>query len=243
MCKKREKYHYQNKPTGTYRTPSLEADALIQMLRIRIWKIIARNNADDLVDPMLNPLKNPAPYVQKAKLKNSQVKKEQETAEITPSLDEVLPLPKKTEQKPAPKKEDTKPVTNNKKKTSAKDLLSDEENDELPGQITVDEAIEEADGLIPQSAREQENPRHVENKAVESSSKPNKPTEQKEAQEESKTPTLRERYLESKIARCESKTSLREQNQYFKLLAVQIQNKNAACFEILDYLDELQNED
>lgn len=240
MCKKKKNVHYIT-PPPTRRVPSLEAETLIQMLRIKIWQIIARNNADDLTDPMLNPLQNPTPYVQKVKSKIQSHKSNSNISEITPTLDEILPIPKKVVTEPAPTKESVKSeqtkanptsAPKSQKKTSAKDLVADEENAELPGQMTIDDAIEESDGAKPKQVKEQENSPNVNDK-VDEQAESKKTAEKKE---ESKKPTLLERYIAWKVDRT-------EQKDYFNLLEVQIQNKNAACFEILEYLDQLQNED
>jgi len=240
------------KPVGL----TVDADELVQLLRIHIWKIIARNNAEELKDPLLKPLNKPMLYVQNAPKSDAE---NDDIANIKPTLDEVLPLPQKAEAKPAPKKSEqnadaksepkkaeVKPEVNPiKKKTSAKELVA-KDTDELPGQMTMDDAIAEADGQKPQQQPQAQPQPQAQTEttqvqgdlkacASECGVEQQTNSVEEESPEEQK-PTLRDRYLLWKIRRA-------NRNDYYDKLEVQVANKNAACFEILDYLDKLQGED
>lgn len=201
-------------------TPNMDAQALVQDLRIFIWKMIAKNNAETLVDPLLEPIKEPMPYVQGIQPAVDDV------ADIKPTLDDIMPLPdaKKPEQSEAT------PV---KKKTSAKDLLADDDQQ----QISIEEAIEKLDtqqlflSTPPtQGAKPPASPAQAPLPA-----KVEQAQEQAKSEEPAPSMSIWKRYLNWSTERANRK-------DYFKALELQIKNKNSACYAILDYLDELCEE-
>ncbi|MCM1306490.1 MAG: hypothetical protein NC037_01065 [Bacteroides sp.] len=232
MCRKRNKRYVQ--PTPRRNSGLSDIESVLQELRIKLWQIIARNNSEELVDPLVKPIKNAMPYVENGREQSS----DDDVSKIEPTLDEVLPLPQKEKSTP-PKQEATEKKTNSKKtnskKTSAHDLIA-EDDGELPGQMTVDEAIAQAEGVAP-SAKPSDVTSQSETLLVvksEATSERQPKSDEMQADDDER-PSLLARYFAWRRERADRK-------DYFAQLEVQVKNKNAACFELLDYLDELQGE-
>lgn len=198
-------------------TPNMDAQALVQDLRIFIWKMIAKNNAETLVDPLLEPIKEPMPYVQGIQPAVDDV------AEIKPTLDEIMPLP--DGKKSAEQAQETKKP----KKTSAKDLLADDDQQ----QISIEEAIKKTDTVATSPAQDVKPPTQPEQTTP--PAKVEQTTQEQADDKEPAQPTILERYLSWKKERANRK-------DYFKALELQIKNKNSGLKAILDYLDSLCEE-
>ncbi len=246
MCRKRKRDKRYSQPPMRRNPGIADVEAVLQLLRIRLWQIIARNNSEELIDPLVKPLKNPMPYVQNAQ----SAQQDDDIANIKPTLDEVLPLPKKAEEKGDKQKYEEKVIAKSvlangseksssekkaAKKTSAQDLVV--ESDELPGQMTVDEAIAQAEGKETQSQCSAPTDTNLDKNVTAKSSEQEKVTEPKQehVEKQPKKQSLLDRYRTWKMDRA-------DRNDYFDKLEVQVKNKNAACFELLDYLDKLQED-
>lgn len=225
-----------------------DVQAVKQALRIKIWQIIARNNAEVLFDPLLQPLENSMPYIERAvsdERVSSQpsAEKPEKVEDIKPTLDEVLPLPEKE------KADGQKP------KKKAKDLLTSDTAKKDDNQIAVDEAIAAANDDVstppkgdksssdkqpveaqtPACAHEgaaeamssdkQSADAHASSTAQEAAKAPDKPHRRTVAD------VLQEHLIEGR--------KQKERDAYFNSRQVQINNKNAACYELLTFLDEM----
>lgn len=212
-----------------------DTQALIQAIRIKIWQIIARNNGEDVIEPFITRPNEPLPYLTKAQ----EAEQLDDVSSIKPTLDEVLPLPtpkKDTAEPPAPPQ---KP-----KKTSVIEIMTDDVPDE---QITMDEAIEQAEreeqserGPAPQNVATEQT---QETEATTSSAEQSEEAAQDETEQEL-TPkerfyAWRRKFLEDYR---EWKQERAEKKDYFAARKLQIENKNAACFELLEFLTELESE-
>ena len=232
---------------------TMDAEELVQLLRIKLWKMIARNNAEVLTDPLLKPLENSMPYITRhaetdAQESTAQTSTAEQTAEtvekvedIKPTLDEVLPLPE--QKQPSEKKA----------KKKAKDLLTQSADDSapLPGQITVDEAIsEQKDGaVVPMSddtpSSEAQNQSDAAEKTAQAEAQPPQAAQKSSPQAASETPcqeATKRKLADVVHEHLSWRREKKDRDAYFDKQELQINNKNAACFEILAYLDELYGE-
>lgn len=214
------------KPAGSNATIDA-VEAYKQKLRIKLWQMIANNNDEALVDPLAKPLENSMPYVHSAQ---DPTPMSDDVKEIKPTLDEVLPLPKKNE-KPSQKKK-------------AKDLLksSEESDNDDENQITVFDAISEVEGKqsdnVKQSESKEPEPVQSEGKEPKQDSGENKkntaqaqPTIEIESSKKKTIAEVLEGYFKERKSR-------NDRNDYFKALKLQKLNKNEVCKEILKFLDE-----
>lgn len=200
--------------------------AFKQDLRARIWYIIAKNNAEVLTDPNARPLENSMPYVERAeqtpvssdagKPKSDADKPKQE--DDVKTLDEIMPLPEK------------------KKAKKASELISPSKD---KNQINMDEAIAASPDAQSQAqtseAKAEEEKQANEQKSEEPANEQKSQSDSQHgdsAEQHKKTFTeVVQDYLKERRARL-------ERRDYFKALDLQIKNKNAVCYEILDLLDE-----
>lgn len=214
------------KPAGSNATIDV-VEAYKQKLRIKLWQMIANNNDEALVDPLAKPLENSMPYVQTVQ---EPAPMSDDVKEINPTLDEVLPLPKKNE-KPSQKKK-------------AKDLLksSDETDTDDENQITVFDAISEAEGKqtddVKQSESKDSKSAPSENKepkqdfgADKKNTAQAQPTTETESPKKKTIAEVLEAYFQERKAR-------KNRKDYFKAWELQKHNKNEVCKEILKFLDE-----
>lgn len=240
MCRKK-KY----KPTPPRRAEKQDVQAVKQAIRIKIWQIIARNNSEFLSDPLIQPLKSSMPYVENAAKESatktqaapSEPKKEepQKVEDIEPKLDDVLPLPEKAE------------CQSQKPKKKAKDLLTKEataKEEPLPGQITVDEAIDATksdakDGATVPMKSDTATPEEQTAKPATASEAP-KPAQQTSSEEDKKKLKPRRRTIAEVLQeQFEYWRKQAKRKEYFQLQDLQVKNKNAACYELLEFLDEI----
>ena len=184
---------------------------------------------------MIKRPNDPLPYLTKAQ----EAEQPDDVSSIKPTLDEVLPLPtpkKDTAEPPAPPQ---KP-----KKTSVIEIMTDNVPDE---QITIDEAIEQAErdeqseqGAAPQpSATEQAQEREAAASNAEQSEEAAQDEPEQELTPKERFYAWRRKFLEDYR---NWKTARTEKNDYFAARKLQIENKNAACIELLEFLTELESE-
>lgn len=209
---------------------TMDADTLVSKLKIFIWQIIARNNAETLTDPLF--------HAPNANTVNDEMHVDnviEDVKDIKPTLDEIMPAP-------TPAQDSAEPP---KKKISAKDLIADADVAPPiadPQQITMSEVLQEP-AIIPQAKQAPQPQQQTKVNNAEFFRKTASIIEKRESPMREVAQSIKERYYELKSRYYEWRIEHTEHKDYFKALQLQIANKNVACYEILDYLESLQEEE